>query len=226
MIGETIWGDLPFDEAIAFFRGQIPMTMDQFLMLSDEARARAFSVSNVTGIDALKSMQDSLSKALEEGLTFADWQALAGDILSKYDIGGALADTIFRTNLQTAYQAGHYMQMSDPDVVKERPFWRYVAVMDERTRPEHAAWHDTVLPTDDPWWDTHYPPNGYNCRCTVVSMSEAGLERSGLPVSPSPKIEYYEYVDKRTGEVREVPKGIDPGFDSNPAKLGMAMGLL
>ncbi|MDH5524452.1 MAG: hypothetical protein OEY01_10740 [Desulfobulbaceae bacterium] len=31
--------------------------------------------------------------------------------------------------------------------------------------------------------------------------------------------ETYEWIDKRTGEVHQVPKGIDPGWDYNP---GMA----
>ena len=116
--------------------------------------------------------------------------------------------------------------MMDPEVLSERPYWRYNAVMDERTRPEHAAWNDKVLPADDPWWDTHYPPNGYNCRCTVVSMSEREVSRDGLKISDSPKIETYEWADKRTGEVREVPVGIDPGWDINVGKLGMMAGLL
>jgi uncharacterized protein with gpF-like domain len=33
--------------------------------------------------------------------------------------------------------------------------------MDGRTRPMHAAWHNTVLPFDHPFWKTHYPPNGW-----------------------------------------------------------------
>jgi hypothetical protein len=35
----------------------------------------------------------------------------------------------------------------------------------------------TVLPVDDPFWDTHYPPIGFNCRCGVRSLSESELER-------------------------------------------------
>ena len=160
----TEWGPLPFDEAIDFFKDKVPMTMDEFLDLAKESRVRAFSVSNVTGMGALSDIQSSVAKAIEEGLSFGDWKKIIGQTLLGYGIKGFRMETIFRSNVQTAYQVGHYQQMHDPDVLKDRPYWKYVAVMDERTRPEHAAWHDTVLPADDPWWNTHYPPNGYNCR--------------------------------------------------------------
>jgi SPP1 gp7 family putative phage head morphogenesis protein len=220
------WGPLPFEEAIKFFEDKVPMTTNEFLDLAEEARVRAFSVSNVTGIDALSDIQGSIAKALAEGLSFGDWKKAIGETLLGYGIKGFRMETIFRSNIQTAYQVGHYQGMHDPDVLRDRPYWRYVAVMDERTRPEHAQWHDTVLPADDPWWNTHYPPNGYNCRCTVVSLSEREVEREGLIVSPSPRIETYEWVDKRTGEVHDVPRGIDPGWDINPGKLGMMAGLV
>ena len=35
------------------------------------------------------------------------------------------ADLIFRTNIQTAYNVGHYEQMTDPGVMKLRPYWQY-----------------------------------------------------------------------------------------------------
>ncbi|MBN1104748.1 MAG: hypothetical protein JXL84_15120 [Deltaproteobacteria bacterium] len=34
----------------------------------------------------------------------------------------------------------------------------------------------------------------------------------------APKIERYEWTDKTTGEVRRIPKGIDPGWDYNPGE--------
>lgn len=107
---------------------------------------------------------------------------------------------------------------TDEDVLRERRFWRYVAVLDSRTRPEHAAWHDTVLPADDPWWDTHYPPNGWGCRCAVVSLSETEIERDGLEKSKRPDGGTYEWTNPATGEVENIPKGIDPGWAYNPGE--------
>ena len=56
---------------------------------------------------------------------------------------------------------------------KERyPNLRYVAVQDNRTRQSHRILDGTVLPITHPFWDTHYPPNGWNCRCHVVATDE------------------------------------------------------
>ena len=52
------------------------------------------------------------------------------------------------------------------------PNLRYSAVQDARTRPQHKAWHGIVRPLSDPFWDTHYPPNGWNFRCTVHQTAE------------------------------------------------------
>lgn len=45
----------------------------------------------------------------------------------------------------------------------------------------HRVWQD-VMPVDDPWWLTQFPP-GWNCRCHVQSLSERDLARYGLEVS-------------------------------------------
>lgn len=41
---------------------------------------------------------------------------------------------------------------------------------DDRVRPEHAALDGVTLPPSDPFWAEFYPPNGWNCRCTVVQV--------------------------------------------------------
>jgi SPP1 gp7 family putative phage head morphogenesis protein len=56
----------------------------------------------------------------------------------------------------------------------------YDAVGDLRTRPEHAALDGVVEPVDSPFWDTHYPPNGWNCRCTVYQVNK-GTKGTKLP---------------------------------------------
>ena len=98
------------------------------------------------------------------------------------------------------------------------PYLRYVAVLDQRTRPEHMAWHGTVLPVDHPFWQSHYPPNGWYCRCTVQQLAEGDLKRFGYKVSDGPPAgsgRARPWVNKRTGERVLVPVGIDPGFTHN-----------
>jgi SPP1 gp7 family putative phage head morphogenesis protein len=91
-------------------------------------------------------------------------------------------ETIFRTNLQSAYQAGRYRQLTEPAVMAALPYWRYVAVLDGSTRPEHAALHGKIYPANHPFWKTWYPPNGFNCRCTVVAVSKRQIEANGWQV--------------------------------------------
>ncbi|HFC7360521.1 TPA: phage minor head protein [Neisseria meningitidis] len=69
--------------------------------------------------------------------------------------------------------------------IDARPYWMYDAVGDSRTRPAHSAIDGLVYRYDDPFWATFYPPNGYNCRCSVIALSERDVERQGRIVGQS-----------------------------------------
>lgn len=47
---------------------------------------------------------------------------------------------------------------------------QYRTAGDNRVRPEHDALRDITLPKSDPFWSSYTPPNGWNCRCTVVEV--------------------------------------------------------
>ena len=49
---------------------------------------------------------------------------------------------------------------------------------DDKVRPEHAALNGITLPPSDSFWDTYYPPNGWNCRCTVVQVLKERSEQT------------------------------------------------
>ncbi|MDD6471780.1 MAG: phage minor head protein, partial [Bacteroidales bacterium] len=47
---------------------------------------------------------------------------------------------------------------------------QYRTVRDSHVRPEHAALDGVTLPPSDPFWETYYPPNGWNCRCSAIQV--------------------------------------------------------
>ena len=50
---------------------------------------------------------------------------------------------------------------------------QYRTAADGKVRPTHAALHGVTLPITDPFWEEYYPPNGWNCRCTVVQVRKS-----------------------------------------------------
>lgn len=91
--------------------------------------------------------------------------------------------TIYHTNMCTAQAHRSYRQQVEN--VDSRPYWAYRAILDQHTRPTHAAMNGTVFRADDPIWRSHYPPNGWNCRCYVDALTLAEVEEQGLTVYDS-----------------------------------------
>ena len=114
--------------------------------------------------------------------------------------------------MQTAYNAGHYKSMTDPITMKLRPYWKYTTAGDGQVRETHAMMEGRIYRADDPIWDIWYPPNGFRCRCSVVSLTKAQVERSGVEVSKSAPYD----IDFSTGEIKY--RFPDKGFSNNPAK--------
>jgi SPP1 gp7 family putative phage head morphogenesis protein len=124
-------------------------------------------------------------------------------------------ETIFRTNMQQAYAVEAWSGVVEQ--AEQAPFLMYDAVDDLRTRPEHRAWDRRVLRWDHPWWMTHFPPLGYNCRCGIVQLSQDELTAMGLNAAQDvPDEGTYRWRNPRTDMPMDVPKGVDPGFDRNP----------
>ncbi len=78
---------------------------------------------------------------------------------------------------------------------------------------------------NDPFWDSHYPPNGWRCSCRVAPTSEAGLARVGKSrPDTAPPLETRTWINPHNGTRHQVPIGIDPGFDYNVGKAWQAGG--
>jgi SPP1 gp7 family putative phage head morphogenesis protein len=110
-------------------------------------------------------------------------------------------ETWLQTELVTANAVAQGAQSwIDAQEDKETlPLLQYQTANDERVRESHAAWDNIVRPVDDPFWNTHMPPNGYNCRCIVIQLEEDEAEVTQLDES--------------------VPNVTEP-FNVNPGKSG------
>ena len=210
-----------------------------------------FTVSRLTRLDLLQSLHDAIVKSVQGDLSRKDWMEdaeqlltdagwwgtktvtdpLDGEIkLTKFD--PARLRLIYDTNTRQAYATGLWERVERSK--RTHPYVRYITKQDERVRASHRAWDNLALPVDDAFWKTHWPPNGWRCRCRVMSMSQRDydkgytLDRPGAEYEQdaptvqkplkkqAPEVTTREYVNPRTGEVTQIPVGIDPGFAYNP----------
>lgn len=218
--GEIRGAGLEFKEAIDFFRQKVNVPTRRWNDIWQGAHARAFMVAGAMKAELLSDLRGAVDKAVTGG-SFQDFQKSFDTIAERHGWsynGGRDWRTrvIYRTNMRAAYQAGRYRQMTDPDVLRHRPFWQYVHGDSKRPRPEHLAWDGLVLRADDPWWQTHFPTNGWGCSCRVRSVSKRDLKKAGKDgPDKAPPVQLIPWTDRATGETHQVPKGIDPGFAHN-----------
>lgn len=173
-------------EAIAWFQARVPMTKAEWLALEERARRKAFTVAGVAALDLVAEVWDSLLRALEAGIPYAEWAASIRDRLEAAWGGpnGHRLEVIFRTNIQMAYSSGRWAQMTRPEVRQAMPYWMFDAVLDDRTTPICRERHGTVRPAADPWWQRNYPPLHFNCRSGVRPLTEAEARARGITERP------------------------------------------
>lgn len=185
-MAETPDDPVNFEEAIAALRRRVPMTDEQFAALEEAEREYAFTVAGVAELDVVADVYEAIERAVEDGTTFEDFEVDVGGQLSGAWGGEdpARLETVFRNNVQTAYNAGRYESATAPAVADERPYWRYDSIVDADTTEICLACNGVVLPADHPWWRTHYPPCHHRCRAMVTTLTQRQAERDGITDSP------------------------------------------
>lgn len=157
---------LPFQEQIEHFRGKLNIPTKRWDDLMRDQHAKGFMVAGANRDGLLCDFRAAVDKAISQGQTLETFRKDFDAIVAKHgwSYNGSRnwrSEIIYDTNVRTSYAAGRYKQMTDPDVLSYRPYWEYVRTVSERPRPQHLGWAGTVLPAEDSWWDTHYPPNGW-----------------------------------------------------------------
>lgn len=218
------------EEEIAYLRDKLRLPTKTWTDLWEGMHARAFVVAGATSDALIADLHEAVIRALEDGSSLDEFRRDFDAIVSAHGwshtgSAGWRSRVIYQTNLRMAWSAGRWAEAQRTKDL--RPYLRYVAVLDMRTRPQHRDWHGTVLSIDDDWWKTHHPPNGWNCRCTVQTLSARDIDRWGLKVSAeAPEVVWTAEKIRTGGRTVDVtvPEGIDPGFAYNPGEAGFGRG--
>lgn len=207
-----------FQEAISYLKGKLPESTLKWDDLAGPVHGKVFAVAGATSTDLVGGIQAALVDALAKGQTITAFRKDFDRLVQEHGWTyrgkrGWRTSVIFDTNMRTAHMAGRWEQLQASK--DRRPFLQYRTAGDARVRPLHRQWNGLIFPIGDAFWQTHYPPNGWNCRCTVRAYSQADLDEKRLQVSDPVEIKTRNVVT-RDGEIKDqVPVGIDPGWDHN-----------
>jgi len=191
---------LPPEKAIEYFKGKSYAFSWDWREVWQEAQARAFTVAKAMRLDILQTIRDELRIVLDEGMMLRDFQkdlkpklqALgwwgnheivdADGVVSSVQLGSPWRlRTIYETNIRTIYEAGSYREMMES--MDDAPYGQFISVLDQNTRPAHRALNGLVFRLDDPFWDTHWPPLDWGCRCSVRQLSDRDVAKLRLTIS-------------------------------------------
>lgn len=203
-LADSDYTPLPFDEAIKFLKARVSLTKAEWAALEPKLAFRAFTMAKLTQCDYIEAVRGRLVNALEKGEGF---EQLWGDVKAIADADGSTIkpgywETVYRTNVQTAYNAGRRMQFD-----RDPPSALALMVLeDERTSDICRPLAGLVLPYNHPFWEDHWPPFHFNCRTTVRAIYD--YEVGHVPVQNVP--------------MKQLRKEFHPqsGFGQNPLQTG------
>lgn len=187
-----------FEEQIAAFSLLLNLVgTERYDDLRAEEHYRAFTVAGAMKADLLADLHEAVRKAVVDGGTIQDFRKDFDRIVERHGWHGWTGEgtklgeawrtrVIYQTNTRKAYSAGRYAQLTDPEMLAVRPYWRWVhSGLAKDPRPEHLAWHGMTLRHDDAFWQTHFPPRippDYGCSCRIVATrTPAAGARTSAP---------------------------------------------
>lgn len=173
-----------FPAAEQYFRNKVNLPTQRWDDLKQGQHARAFVVAGATRDALLTDLREAVDAAISKGETLEDFRARFRDIVQKngwtnWTGEGTKAgfnwrtSVIYHTNMRTAYMAGRW------ETLKTFPYLRYQHNAVLHPRLDHLSWNGLIIATVDPWWETHYPPNGWGCRCSATGVSQQLLKAMG-----------------------------------------------
>ena len=164
--------NLPYAEAVEYLKKRSVIKKVDYDKLSDKMRFRAFTVSRINDGSLLEKLNAEMLANVRDGKGLKDFLSLTKtEILDKVGMGpgqGWRWETVYRTNVQTAFNAGRAMGFAE-----DKPLALELIVIDDARTSDTCrqyAGRRFVLPYDHPFWQIHWPPFHFNCRTTIRAI--------------------------------------------------------
>lgn len=109
-------------------------------------------------------------------LSFQKFKDAAQKIHQQYNIAYLYAE--YNHAIAAAQMAANWLRIEQDK--EDLPYLQYTTAGDARVRTEHAALNGVVLPVNSGFWNTYYPPNGWNCRCDAIQLTQDQAEKIGV----------------------------------------------
>lgn len=202
----------PFAEQSAFFRQKINLPTAGWRDIEHNAHDRSFVIAGAQKADLIADFRAAVQTAIDGGGGLEAFRKDFDAIVARHGwahVGSRdwRSRVIYQTNLLTSYSAGRLVQLKQ--AAADGLWWMYRhsdSVM--YPRPLHVAWDKYAMPATATWWSTHYPPNGWGCKCYVVAIHPDRITAKGGRIGPPPD----DGTDPKTGG----PAGIDDGWAYQP----------
>ena len=179
-----------FPQAVEYFALQAPwLSGSSWQAMAELAANRAAVVTGAAMLAMVDDVWKGMDRALRDGLPYSEFIRDMGQSLHRdwMDIDGWHTRLIYRNNVGSALMAGRVAQMSDPDVLEDRPYWLLDVIEDMDTSDICRPLDGVILPASDPFWCTHQPPLHHNCRTSLISLDEEDAAELG-GVTPIRKV--------------------------------------
>jgi SPP1 gp7 family putative phage head morphogenesis protein len=181
-------------EALKFLANKKVLPTESWKDLKCGEHSHVFTVAHSAGAGVADDIFGLMKKAEEEGKSINNfgkelrglmdakgWYGRSDKGPNDKDYINFRIRAIYHTNMRTSYSAGKYRQQVRSSSL--RPIWQYLSKMvGDHRRPEHQALHEKAFRWDDPFWNANYPPNGWGCECSVVSLSERSAQEENVTV--------------------------------------------
>lgn len=221
----------PAAQAEKLVRNKPALTREQFDRLLPDLRARAVTVTGLEGVHTIERIRNeiaTLTRGQRDDGSPVVWDEAKREVAAileestfSPEAAARRAEVLLRTHTNAAYEDASYREiMAEPDVTHIQ----YITLEDDRVRPAHAALNGLVLPKDDPFWLTHFPPWDYGCRCTARGLNPDQVDEQSEFIPESKELSLlrqgqHKGVDVRAPEQR----GEDNPFLHRPGSLKLSL---